>query len=143
AGHIQLSGSWNLDSAIPTLSRQRILAEDDAFIALWSNLPLRETPFIPHSLPSFSDLDPKTLALQTFDYVDVLVRSGTTAQHDSIISYEYDEDFSSTEKIEIQESSVLVIVGVWKGGMPLAAALPGALYYQFNKYITDSLIRLS
>lgn len=143
AGHIQLSGSWNLNSAIPTLSRQRILTEDDAFITLRSNLPLRETPFIPHSLASFSDLDPKTLALQTFDYVDVLVRSATTVQHDTIISYDYDEDFNSIEKKEIQESSVPVIESLWKGGTPLAAALPGKLFYQFNKYITDSLILLS
>src|SRR5690606_11077019 len=43
----------------------------------------------------------------------------------------------------IQESSVPVIKSLWKVGTPLAATLPGKLFYQFNKYITDSLILVS
>src|SRR5690606_6431867 len=74
---------------------------------------------------------------------DLFISTDITTQQDTIITYDYDADFNSVEKKEIQEIHVPVIENVWKGDTQLAAALPEKLLYRFYKDVQDSLIILS
>jgi hypothetical protein len=142
-GHIALSGNWHLTTDVPSISQRRKLETNNSFISLWSTLPLIETPFIIKSISSFSGVEPDILVNNAYHYVDLFVSSDITVQQDTVITYDYDEDFNSVEKKEIQEISVPVIENAWKGNAQLATALPEKLFYRFYKNVTDSLMVLS
>lgn len=142
-GDVALSGNWHLTTDAPAISKMRKRETNDSFISLWSSLPLTEIPFITRLLSILSDVEPNILLNNASDYVDVLVGSGTTIQQDTIITYDYDEDFNSVEKKEIQEISVPIIESAWKGNAQLVTALPEKLFYRFYKHVTDSLVLLS
>lgn len=142
-GHVALSGDWHLTTDAPVISKIRKQETNNTFISLWSTLSPTETPFITRSLSIFSDVESDMWVNHSYDYVDLFISSDITTQQDTIITYDYDADFNSVEKKEIQEIHVPVIENVWKGDTQLAAALPEKLLYRFYKDVQDSLIILS
>lgn len=143
-GHITLAGDWQLDSNIPTRVQVRVpKVGDHSFLAFWSDLPLAETPFITRFLSSFADIEPDRLLDNSHGYVDLFMSADMTTQRDTVIVYDYDEDFNAIEKKEIQEVTVPNIESVWKGNEQLAGALPEKLFYRFYKQVADSLVLLS
>ncbi|MBD1434395.1 hypothetical protein H8B06_16300 [Sphingobacterium sp. DN00404] len=142
-GHVALSGDWHLTTDAPVISKIRKQETNNSFMSLWSTLSPTETPFIIRSLSIFSDVEPDMWVNHSYDYVDLFISSDITTQQDTIVTYDYDADFNSVEKKEIQEIPVPVIENVWKGDAQLAAALPEKLFYRFYHNIRDSLIILS
>ncbi|TYR33354.1 hypothetical protein FXV77_18030 [Sphingobacterium phlebotomi] len=141
---IALSGQWQLASALPASTQVRQPTENtNLFLSFWSTLPLAQMPFITKFLTVFSDIDEANLIDNSYGYTDLFINNSMTTQRDTIVVYDYDEDFNSVERKEIQETRVPVMENVWKGNDQLAALLPNKLFYNFNKTLTDSLILLS
>lgn len=141
--YISLSGDWQLASDIPTIAQAREPEINDLFISFSSNLPLPETSFITKFFSTFASIEADELVGNAYDYVDVYVSADLTRQQDTVIVYDYDEDFNSIEKKEMQEIKVPVIESAWKGSEQLAAALPEKLFYRLHRYASDSLVILS
>lgn len=143
-GQISLSGDWQLASDIPIVTWVREPEMDDLFfISFWSNLPLAQTPFITKFLSAFAAIEAEKLVDNAYGYVDVYVSADMTQQRDTVITYDYDEDFNSIAKTEIQETNVPVIESAWKGNEKLTTVLPEKLFYRLNKQASDSLVILS
>lgn len=76
-------------------------------------------------------------------YMDVQWRKKDVLQTDSIITYDYDEDFNSIEKKELREEAVPNLVFTFKASPHLGDYLPQKMFYKFYKTITDDQIGLS
>lgn len=143
-GHITLAGEWQLDTNIPTAAQVRVpKMGDHSFLAFWSDLPLAQTSFITRFLSVVADIEPDMLLDNSYGYVDLFMSADMTTQRDTVIVYDYDEDFNAVEKKEIQEVTVPNVESVWKGNEQLAGALPEKLFYRFYKQAADSLVLLS
>lgn len=142
-GHIELSGNWQLTNHVSTDFQARKPDMTSPFLSFWSSLPLSQTPLITGFLSDFSGVDETALTDHAQDYVDLFVYQHTTFQKDTVVVYDYDEDFNSIEKKEIQETPVPIVRSVWKGDEQLLRILPDKMFYRFNKTRTDSLLLLS
>lgn len=104
----------------------------DCALSFRSVLPLKQTPLLPTFLATFSTQSLDSLSASYHNYVDLQVRAGTTAQHDTIITYGYDDEFNSVEQREIQTLRVPIIESVWLGSPQLSDLLPTTFFYQFH-----------
>jgi|GEM_PF-1926424 len=140
---IILKGEWHLTTALPPNIQMWQRERNNAFIWLQSSLPASETPFILKTLSVFSPIEPDRWAPNMYSYTDLLVSSDTTVQQDTIITYDYDENFNTIEKKEIRKITVPVIESTWQGNQQLATLLPDRLFYRFYKQATDNRVLLS
>lgn len=76
-------------------------------------------------------------------YLDLQWRTGEVLQTDSIIAYDYDENFNPIEKAELREEQVPNIVFTCIASPHLAGYLPEKMFYKFNKVIQGNQISLS
>lgn len=142
---ISLSGHWQLTTEIPTDNMQvrKPKEHTNLFLSFWSMLPLAQTPVITNFLSAVSGIEETKLIDNSYGYTDLFIGNNMIMQQDTIVVYDYDEDFNSIERKEIQEISVPLIESVWKGNEQLVFSLPNKLFYKLSKTYTDSLILLS
>ncbi|PRD56280.1 hypothetical protein C5749_03160 [Sphingobacterium gobiense] len=142
---MSLSGQWQLTTEIPTdvIQVRKPKENTNLFLSFWSELPLAQTPVITKFLSAVSGIEEIKLINNSYGYTDLFIGNNMIMQQDTIVVYDYDEDFNSIERKEIQEISVPLIESVWKGNEQLAFSLPNKLFYKFSKTYTDSLILLS
>lgn len=76
-------------------------------------------------------------------YFDFQWSDTDVIQQDSVIAYDYDENFNMIEKREIREESVPNISFNIKASPHLATFLPHKLFYKFYQHINDDKISLS
>lgn len=142
--HITLAGEWEFNAEHPSSGQVRKLKRDaDLFLLFWSTLSLEQMPTFTKYISVLSGIEETILKDNSYGYTDLVIRNRMTTQKDTIVVYDYDEDFNSIEKKEIQETSVPVIESVWKGNVPLASLLPDKVFYKLNKTHTDTVILLS
>ena len=76
-------------------------------------------------------------------YMDIQWRANDVLQTDSIIAYDYDENFNAIEKKEIREEAVPNILFTFNASPHLAGYLPEKMFYKFYKRIEGKQIGLS
>lgn len=142
---ISLSGQWQLTTEIPTDDMQVRKPKENTnlFLSFWSILPLAQAPIITNFLSAVSGIEETKLINDSYGYTDLFIGNNMIMQQDTIVVYDYDEDFNSIERKETQEISVPLIESVWKGNEQLAFSIPNKLFYKFSKTYTDSVILLS
>lgn len=143
-GHSEIHGNWQLKNPVDKPLSRRKTDMDKLFLSFWNTLPLAEIPLFTDFLSTYTnDIIADSLSASCDGYMDMFISSETSTQHDTIIVYDYDENFNSIEKKEIQEIHVPMMESVWKGNQQLATLLPDKLYYTWNKTVTDSVVLLS
>ncbi|GHE32824.1 hypothetical protein [Sphingobacterium griseoflavum] len=128
-------GKWPLHEKLPVgKNRVRVFTETDAPVAFWSRYPLMVLPSLRHSLANLLNLNVENLQSHKLPYLDLLVHKSTVQQQDTIISYDYDEDFQSVETTHIQSIEVPHIASFWQIDDTLARSLPQNMFYKLYKY---------
>lgn len=112
----------------------RKMSKDDIFNA-YINIDMRS---ILNTFKSFFDKQSlaKDLLIDSFTgYADVQLKKGDVLQQDTIITYEYTDDFETIERESIQEQKVPNLIFTIKGGEDLNNVIPNKIYYKgFKKY---------
>jgi len=140
----EIQGSWQLDRALPKGQYEaRAFNANDIALLFWSQLPISSIPLLTEALSHFSNTVAGDKASSQPRYMDLLVRQQTVSQQDTIITYDYDEDFNSVETSAIQEIQVPMIESVWQGDSTFAQQLPDKMFYKFNKEVNGQHIFLS
>ncbi|WP_164122105.1 MULTISPECIES: hypothetical protein [Sphingobacterium] len=76
-------------------------------------------------------------------YLDLQWRSEDVVQMDSVIAYDYDDNFNRIEKKELREESVPNLLFTFKASPHLKSYLPERLFYKFYKTMDGDQIGLS
>lgn len=76
-------------------------------------------------------------------YLDVQWRPTDVVQSDSVITYDYDDDFNRIEKRELHSEEVPNLSLTFKASPHLGAYLPEKLFYKFYKTVNGDQIGLS
>lgn len=84
-----------------------------------------------------------TLARYYGGYLDVQWRSEDVVQMDSVIAYDYDDNFNRIEKKELREESVPNLLFTFSASPHLTSYLPERLFYKFYKTMDGDQIGLS
>lgn len=139
----QIAGMWKPAHSANSSAGLRSLALDSSALVFRSALPTLNAQIAQTILNRFSEQENTNLIADDIDYIDVQVHNKLVVQEDSIISYDYDENFNTVEKIAVQQTNVPLIESVWKGTSALHKQLPEKLFYIFNRAAQDSLVLLS
>ena len=143
---ITLSGNWKLAQEAAKLDSILIREspyDDATFLSFWNTLPLALTPGLSKALAQFSAVDSELLQANSHNYLDLFIGQKSTMQQDTILSYDYDEDFNTVEKQEIQQNEVPQLQSAWKGSAQLPSLLPTTLFYQLHPFNFADLTVLS
>lgn len=139
-----VQGTWQTEKILPKgIQEARAIRQDDVALLFYSQLPISSTPYIAEVLSKFSDVVAEDLANEQPRYMDLLIRQQTVFQQDTIITYDYDENFNSVETHAIQHVEVPLIESVWQGDGAFAQQLPNKMFYNFNKHVVGRHILLS
>lgn len=84
-----------------------------------------------------------TLARYYGGYLDLQWRSEDVVQMDSVIAYDYDDNFNRIEKKELREESVPNLLFTFKASPHLTSYLPERLFYKFYKTMEGDQMGLS
>ena len=145
--NIKLSGNWRLQQALAKdqlPGAREIPSAGQTFLSFRNAIPLTETPWIGAALYKLAGIDSLALQEAGVGYVDLFIAQQMTTQQDTVLVYDYDENFNSIEKQEVRKISVPLIESAWKGDERLRALLPDKLFYAFHKqYSHDGLLFLS
>lgn len=76
-------------------------------------------------------------------YAAILWKKGDVIQRDTIITYDYDDNFEMVEKESLQEVEVPNWIIMLKGGKDLYSKLPDKMVYKFEKKIDNDYVILS
>lgn len=143
--NVKISGTYSLAQEIPQIepTQTRISPfTENTFLSFWNALPLKEIPWMTSALNKFAAIDTDLLA-QNANYCDLFISEQTTTQTDTIVAYEYDDDFNSIETKQVQQISVPIIQSAWKGSQELETILPETLFYKFYKQSFKDIYYLS
>ncbi len=139
----EILGSWQVDKVLPQGRHEvRTFTQDNVALLFWSQLPISSMPSVPQTLSKFSSAINDT-AYDKPRYMDLLICQQTVSQQDTIITYDYDENFNSIEKSTIQDIQVPLIESVWQSDSAFAQQLPDKMFYKLHKYQRDKVIILS
>ena len=130
---IKLDGDWQLATTMPKQTAIRKLDTTGNVLSFWSSLPLSEIPALGQFLGKYSALSKDSLAASYGGYVDLEVKAGKLMQTDTILTYDYDDNFNPIEQKEIREVEVPHIVHVWSNSKGIGQYLPDNMFYHFNK----------
>ncbi|WP_270087618.1 acyl carrier protein [Sphingobacterium sp. SYP-B4668] len=89
------------------------------------------------------DVNADSLAKYYGGYVDVQWKSDLVKQIDTIVTYDLDENFEMTEKMERREVEVPHLNLVVKASPHIAGYLPEKMFYKFKKSVSGDLIALN
>ncbi|KGE12997.1 hypothetical protein [Sphingobacterium deserti] len=132
---LAIDGHWTTRTKVQTAPYMvRKMDSEDMALMLWSRLPLQDIPAIYKTIARFSGQDADGLRGDPPNYLDLLIRRQLVEQQDSIISYEYDEDFNSMETNVLQTVNVPLIESLWQGKTDLAQQLPDKFFYKLYKH---------
>lgn len=138
-----INGQWKKEQQGSSPLLQREINSDNAAFMLWSNLPLREMPLLSDLLKRFFPDQGSTIIDMAPGYFDILVSKEQVRQQDTIVSYDYDENFNSVEKKELQDKHVPLMEIAWKAGNGPTEALPNKMFYHWYRHQQDELLILS
>ncbi len=77
------------------------------------------------------------------NYVDIALKDKLVLERDTIITYDYDDNFEMIEKKEVQEIEVPDLSFHIKASPHLLSYLPEKIFYKFTKTHSQGLINLS
>ncbi|TDS17583.1 hypothetical protein [Sphingobacterium paludis] len=121
----------------------RKMNSEKTAIAFWSRLPIQATPIIEATIARFADGLTTGLFQTPPNYVDLLVSKELVLQRDSIVTYEYDDDFNPIETTTVQTLEVPRIESLWKGGADLDKQLPDQFFYTLHRYREADAVMLT
>lgn len=138
-----ITGSWKVTEKTKESQQVRDLTPDSTAVLFWSNLPSANKLLIEAVINRFSEQEEKQHLEQEISYLDVLIKNKLITQEDTIIAYDYDENFNSVETKTVQQIDVPFIESTWMGGAGLSDQLPDKLFYKLFQSSQDSLRILS
>ncbi|WP_437918921.1 hypothetical protein [Sphingobacterium sp. LRF_L2] len=142
---IKIAGSWTTKNTFKHDYLSRSIAIQDKAVIFSNSLPLSGFPLLKTAMHQFLGIDSATLTTENIDYMDFTVTNRETLQPDTIITYDYDENFNSVEKKEIRQIPVPLIEGIWKADEMVGKKFPNKIFYTlyqssqngFTSYSTD------
>lgn len=106
---------------------------DDDILSAYVNLDVR--PLL-HKYSFFLDRNPnlKDVLSNSFaGYADIQWKKGEVIQQDTVITYDYDENFEQIEKKELRDEQVPFLVATFKGTTALQDFFPDKMFYKVAK----------
>jgi len=76
-------------------------------------------------------------------YADIQWKKAEVIQQDTVITYDYDENFEQVEKKELREESVPLLVATFKGTSALHDFFPDKMFYKVSKSEQNGYVVLS
>lgn len=88
-------------------------------------------------------LDIESLQAYIGDYWEVQVLEGSIVQQDTVVTYDYDDNFDLTEKKEIRSETVPNLRFSLKASPHLLSYLPEKAFYRFHKHVESGIVTLA
>lgn len=127
---------------IPEHSKAGQFLDDDVFYG-YLNTDLRKLlPIVQKHVEQF-DVSEDQLTPYLGNFLDFRIGNETVSQTDTIVTYEYDENFQQTETLTTQTLQVPELSVRLAASPHLLAHLPDKLFYTFQKSHNGGLIQLS
>jgi hypothetical protein len=136
----EITGQWMLSESIAQNFQVRKIDTANQIVTLWSLLSLNDLPILSYMMSKYTGLNQEQLKKNYANYLDLQIKTDSVIQKDTSIAYAYDDDFNTIEEIKVTEIAVPYIIHTWKYNEPLAASLPGKMFYQFHKAHIDSYL---
>lgn len=150
--------SWQLDFSIGKVALSGYLASSDwilsdtpqartmdpnNLLSTWLYADIR--PWLLHQRAFFEQYHVDIDSLQPFlgNYWELQWKPGIILQKDTVITYDYDDNFDMIEKESIRDTPVPDLRFSIKASPHLTAYLPDKLFYRFGKNVDNGLIQLS
>lgn len=143
AGKIDVKGSfsselWRL-SEVP-LSRTM---PSDNILTVWLDADVREALLYHRDFLSRYNVPVDSIQPYIGNYWEVQLREDSILQEDTIVTYDYNDNFELIEKKHVRSESVPRLSLSLKASPHLLSYLPERAFYRFNKFIDDDLVTLS
>nr|WP_315394532.1 hypothetical protein [uncultured Sphingobacterium sp.] len=135
-----ITGQWLLSESIEQNLQVRKIDTANQIVTFWSLLSLNDLPLLSQIMSKYTGFNQEQLKKNYANYLDLEIKTDSVIQKDTSIAYAYDDDFNAIEEIKVTEIAVPYIVHTWKYNEPLAASLPGKMFYQFHKAHIDSYL---
>lgn len=138
-GKIQFHASHKLKQPLADTIQARDIANEADILVFWNSLPWGEIPLLDNYVAKYTGIKENRLAKGYGGYMDLVVKADSTLQLDTIVAYEYDENFNSIATEAVQETYIPIIENAWKASGKVVSALPKKLFYQFHSRAFDGL----
>ena len=138
SGHIvnkelTLEGIYQSQHGLPDMDSIRLIDKTSNALIYWNSLYWDEVPVLTPLFERFLHINAEQINQSYKNYMDFVVKTKTVEQKDTIISYDYDENFNSITKEEVQITQVPLIEFTLKSEKELLQAIPQEIFYNFYK----------
>ncbi|MFD2598883.1 hypothetical protein ACFSQ3_07945 [Sphingobacterium corticis] len=142
-GKASLEGVWSNDSwqfpektNAPALDNEAILSV--ALHADIRNWLAQHPEWLPSQDITWSEVSP-----YIGNYFEMQWKAGTVMQSDTVVTYDYDDNFEMVEKQELREEAVPNLTLSLMASPHLLTYLPEKMFYKFNRGQNGQLLELS
>lgn len=123
------------------VNKVRKLGVED-ILSFYCNANLRPLIEQNKSLLTSNNIPVDSLVKYYGGYVDLQWKKGDIMQSDTIIAYDYNDDFEMVEKKEVRQEQVPNLIFTVKGSPHMASYLPEKMFYKFTKNVQNGYLTL-
>lgn len=142
-GKIFASAIINSDLWKPTKDLKVRKMDQDDILTFYCNANLGPLIIQHKDLLIKNNIPPDSLVKYYGGYIDMQWKKGSVLQTDTIIAYDYNDNFEMIAKKETREERVPNLVFTVKGSPHMAAYLPEKMFYKFTKHVVHDYLTLS
>lgn len=130
---LALEGIYKSQHNLADMNSIRRIDEKSNALIFWSSLYWDEMPRLAPFFEKFLNINTEQIAQSYKNYMDFVIKTKTVVQKDTVISYDYDENFNSIAKEEVQKTQVPLIEFTLKGEKEFLQTIPQEIFYNFYK----------
>lgn len=140
-----VKGSANLHSILLKPRQDNKVRKMDEGTIISAYLNLNISPLLVTFKPFFDKApEAKDFLVKSFGgYADVQWKKGEVTQQDTIVTYDYDDNFEPVEKELVRDEQVPNLTFTFKGSKDLYNLIPNKIFYKVNKNVDNGYLVLS